>query len=180
VALSKVIPLLPGDFPLPVVVVQHMPPVFTQALARDLDDKSHLTVTEARAGTPLATGTVHIAPGGHHLVVRLREGVPVIAIDDGPPENSCKPSADVLFRSLLPAFGSRGVLALIMTGMGSDGAAGVAALKEKNCYCLTQSQQSCVVYGMPGAVVDAGLSDEILDLDEIAARIVSLAGGRRR
>ncbi len=180
VALTRVIPLLPGDFALPVVIVQHMPPVFTGALANDLNRKSHLTVKEAEQDDPVVPGMVLIAPGGRHIVVRNTSGAPVIRLDDGPPENSCKPSVGVLFHSVAQTYGTIGVLAAVLTGMGADGKKGVAALKERNCFCLTQSEQSCVVYGMPQAVDEAGLSNESCDIEDLASRIVSRVREGRR
>ena len=113
------------------------------------------------------------------MVVRLLEGQPVIGLDDGKPENSCRPAVDVLFRSIAEHYGQRGVLAVIMTGMGSDGVAGIRALKAKGCYCITQSKGSCVVYGMPRGVDEAGLSDESVELDRIGQRIIEISRGQR-
>lgn len=176
-ALSRVIPKLPGNLPVPVLLVQHMPPIFTGALAKDLDRKSALRVVEAEAGMRVAPGTVYIAPGGIHMIVEERDDDVVIALDDGPPENSCKPSVDVLFRSIATVCDSKAVLATILTGMGADGERGVRLLKEGHCYCLAQSPETCVVYGMPQAVDKAGLTDESMDLDAIAPRITELLGG---
>lgn len=174
-ALTEVIPALPGDFPLPIVLVQHMPSLFTKALADDLDRKSALDVREAAEGDLALPGRVLIAPGGRHMVLRnTPEGV-AVGINDGPKENSCRPAVDVLFRSVAACYGAQGVLAAIMTGMGSDGMKGVQVLKRKGCHCLTQSEKSCVVYGMPQAVDAAGLSDESVDLDKIAGRLTALA-----
>jgi len=178
-ALSRVIPRLPGDFPLPVVLVQHMPPVFTAALASDLDRRSSLRVKEAADGDPLVPGMVLIARGGQHMIVAGEGDSLVARMDDGPPENSCKPSVDTLFRSLGEAGDSRHVLAVIMTGMGSDGMLGVRVLKNGRCYCITQSAATCVVYGMPQAVDQAGLSDESIDIGDLADRITVLAGRNR-
>ncbi|OPZ19557.1 MAG: Chemotaxis response regulator protein-glutamate methylesterase [candidate division BRC1 bacterium ADurb.BinA364] len=182
-ALAQLIPALPGDFPLPVVLVQHMPPMFTAALARDLDKKSALEVKEAAEGDAVESGRVLIAPGGRHMVVRPGAGgANSIGLNDGPPENSCRPSVDVLFRSVANAFADAAALAVIMTGMGADGRRGVEALKRKQCLCLTQSAASCVVYGMPQAVDEAGLSDESCDLNALAGRIVEIvkkSGARR-
>lgn len=174
-ALTHFIPALKADFPLPVVLVQHMPPPFTAALAHDLDGKSALEVREAAEGDQVRAGRVLIAPGGRHMVLRETDEGIVAGLNDGPKENSCRPAVDVLFRSVAACYGSRGVLAVIMTGMGSDGLRGVQSLKRKGCYCLSQSERSCVVYGMPQAVDEAGLSDERVDLDELAARATALA-----
>lgn len=173
-ALTKLIPKIPEDFPVPIVMVQHMPPLFTKSLADSLTRRSKVKVVEAGENTPLTKGTVYIAPGGNHLVVRNINNIMVTGINDEPPENSCRPSVDVLFRSVAAHFGDTGVLSVILTGMGNDGLNGVRALKRKKCLCLTQSEQSCVVYGMPRAIDEAGLSDKSLSIDLIAEEIISL------
>lgn len=178
-ALSRLVPNLPGNFPLPVVIVQHMPPVFTEALARDLDRKSALEVKEVADGDAIVPGRVLIARGGCHMIARPEGGGLVAHLDSGPPENSCRPAVDVLFRSLGEAVGGRGVLAVVLTGMGADGMRGVQALKQGSCRCITQSASTCVVYGMPQSVDSAGLSDESVDISDMAPRIVSLVGLNR-
>jgi two-component system chemotaxis response regulator CheB len=178
-ALQDVIPRLPADFPVPILLVQHMPPAFTASLAEHLDQRSKLTVREARDGEPLRPGRVFIAPGGRHMVVRRLpdpDGGPgelIVGLNDNPPENSCRPSVDVLFRSLAAQFDGN-LLAVVMTGMGSDGCEGVRAMKRRGCLCLTQTEDTCVVYGMPMAVDEAGLSDQQVSLGRIADRIVQL------
>ena len=178
-ALSEIIPRLPGDLGVPILVVQHMPSFLTYSLAKSLNDKSALQVHEAVEGEPLEADTVYVAPGGRHLQVKpgaAERGTPrrrFLRLGDGPPENSVRPSADVLFRSVAEAFDGH-VLAVIMTGMGNDGMKGVQALKSGGCYCITQTAGSCVVYGMPRAVDEAGLSDESADLDALAGRIEAL------
>ncbi|MFH0920650.1 MAG: chemotaxis-specific protein-glutamate methyltransferase CheB [Fibrobacterota bacterium] len=173
-ALSRVIPALPADLGVPVVLVQHMPPHFTRSLAESLGKKSALEVVEAVSDGELRPGRVYIAPGGQHLVVREHQGRLYAMLNADPPENSCRPSVDVLFRSVAGACGDRGVLAVILTGMGSDGLRGVEALKKKKCYCLTQNEATCVVYGMPRAVDDARFSDESLPVSGMAARITEI------
>jgi two-component system chemotaxis response regulator CheB len=181
-ALSELLPRLPADFPVPVLVVQHMPPRFTAFLAEHLAPQCPLGVREARDGEHVRPGAVLIAPGGRHMVVRRGpEGGRVVGLNDNPPENSCRPSVDVLFRSLAAQWGGN-VLAVVMTGMGCDGLDGVRALKRRGCLCLTQSEASCIVYGMPAAVDEAGLSDQQVPLDRLADRILALVrpswGGR--
>ncbi|MFH1034197.1 MAG: chemotaxis-specific protein-glutamate methyltransferase CheB [Pseudomonadota bacterium] len=176
-ALKSVVPRLPRDLGVPILLVQHMPATFTKALAESLDRGSQLTVKEAREGETALAGTVYLAPGGRHMVVR-QEGPPsarrlVIGLNDDPPVNSCRPAVDVLLASLAQGETGR-VLAVIMTGMGSDGLAGVAAIKRRGGYCLSQSEDTCVVYGMPRAVDEAGLSDEKVGLEDLAARILAL------
>lgn len=171
-ALNKLIPALPANLSVPVLMVQHMPPMFTKSLAESLDRKSPLHVKEAEEGEAIVKGTVYIAPGGRHMTVRRKDdGVVVVALNDGPPENSCRPAVDVLFRSVATTYGDKGVLSVILTGMGSDGCNGVRALKRKGCCSITQSEASCVVYGMPRAVDEAGLSDRSLGLEQIPAEI---------
>jgi two-component system chemotaxis response regulator CheB len=174
-ALSKLIPKIPEDFPIPIVLVQHMPPLFTKSLAESLSRRSKMKVVEAYENAPITKGTVYLAPGGKHMVLRNVNGVMVTGINDEPPENSCRPSIDVLFRSVAAHYGDNGVLAVILTGMGNDGLNGVRTLKRKKCLCLTQSESSCVVYGMPRAIDEAGLSDKSLSLEMIADEIVSCA-----
>lgn len=177
-ALLEVIPHLPKDLPVPVLLVQHMPPIFTASLAEHLNQKSLLEVREAQEGEPVAAGRVYIAPGGKHMVIRRRtqsDGVEgfIIGLNENPPENSCRPSVDVLFRSLAANFDGN-MLSVVMTGMGNDGCEGVRAMKRRGCHCITQSEETCVVYGMPFAVDEAELSDERVPLDRIADRIASL------
>lgn len=172
-ALTKLLPLLPGNLQVPVVLVQHMPPLFTKSLADSLNKKSPLKIIEAAEGNIVTAGTVYIAPGGHHMIVRKEEGNVVIRLNDGPPENSCRPAVDVLFRSVAATYGNSGILSVILTGMGSDGCAGVRACKRTGCFSITQSEPTCVVYGMPRAVDEAGLSDLSLPLDKIAETIIT-------
>ncbi len=170
-ALNKLIPELPRNLAVPIVLVQHMPAHFTQSLAERLNQKSTLAVREARDGDPLKPGTVYVAPGGRHMIVRNSESLPVIGINDQPPENSCRPSVDVLFRSVANVFGDLGILTIMLTGMGNDGVKGVRSMKRKGCFCITQSEASCVVYGMPRAVDEAGLSDVSLPLEQIVKEV---------
>lgn len=178
-ALAELIPRLPRNLGVPVLLVQHMPPGFTASLAQHLNERSALRVREAQEGEALEANTVYIAPGGRHMTIRrftppgCTSATLVIGLNDNPPENSCRPSVDVLFRSVASHYEGR-VLAVIMTGMGSDGLEGVRALKRKGARVLTQSEDTCVVYGMPMAVDEAGLSDESLPLPRLAGRIEHL------
>jgi two-component system chemotaxis response regulator CheB len=172
-ALNKLIPSIPADFPIPILVVQHMPPLFTRSLADSLNKKSKLRVIEAPENELIKRGTVYIAPGGKHMVIRNDGNTFIIGHSDSPPENSCKPSVDVLFRSVASYY-TGGVLAIVLTGMGNDGCSGVRTLKRQKCYCITQQESSCVVYGMPRAVDEAELSDQSLPIESIAPEMVSL------
>jgi two-component system, chemotaxis family, protein-glutamate methylesterase/glutaminase len=174
-ALGALMPQLPATLRVPVVLVQHMPPTFTHLLAERLNSASPLSVVEAAHGMELRAGTVYVAPGDKHLrVKRLGERL-VTALDQGPQENSCRPSVDVLFRSLAEVCG-KDVLSVMLTGMGSDGLKGTQALKAAGAYSLVQDQATSVVWGMPGAVAQAGLADAILPLTDIPAEIARLVG----
>jgi two-component system chemotaxis response regulator CheB len=173
-ALGELIPHLPADLAVPVLLVQHMPPGFTASLAEHLARRSKIRVKEGEEGEPVLAGTVYIAPGGKHMVLRrLPEGGLIVGLNEQPPVNSCRPSVDVLFRSVAAQLNAP-VLAVIMTGMGNDGCEGVRTLKRQSCYCLTQTESSCVVYGMPMAVDEAGLSDEQVPLELMASRVTQL------
>lgn len=183
-ALETIIPLLPAEFRIPILAVQHMPPLYTRSLAESLNAKSRIRVIEAADGDTLQAGVMLLAPGGWHM--RIVEPVPgaspsryKVALDNGPTVNSVRPSADVLFGSAAQSFRNAHILTVILTGMGSDGLNGVRQLKQAcNCWCITQSGSSCVVYGMPKSVHDAGLSDEATDLPDIASRITELVSAR--
>lgn len=169
-ALAKLIPDLPADFPVPIVIVQHMPPIFTKILADRLNSQSAISVREAVQGDKLAPGHVWVAPGDHHMFLVREDSCVRIELQQGPPENSCRPAADVLFRSVAEVFGSRSV-AVVMTGMGQDGLYGCRLIREKGGQVLAQDEETSVVWGMPGYVVNAGLADRVLSLDQIAPEI---------
>ncbi len=169
-ALQEVLGALPATLAVPVVVVQHMPPVFTRLLAERLDASSSLSIREAAGGEALEPGVVWIAPGDHHLVVRRVGDRVVTALDDGPPENSCRPAVDVLFRSVAAAYGDRS-LAVVLTGMGADGQRGAERLVDAGAEVLVQDEASSVVWGMPGAVARAGLATAVLGLTEVGPAI---------
>jgi two-component system chemotaxis response regulator CheB len=176
-ALAELIPHLPGDLGVPVLVCQHMPPVFTRLLAERLDAKSALHVQEAADGDAITPGGVWIAPGGLHMVVRrIPGGAPVIGTNTEPPENSCRPAVDPLLRSAVAAWGS-GVLAVVLTGMGQDGLRGCEAVSEAGGRILVQDEATSVVWGMPGYVAKAGLADRALPLDELAVEITRRVAG---
>jgi two-component system, chemotaxis family, protein-glutamate methylesterase/glutaminase len=176
-ALTALIPRIPANFPLPILIVQHMPPLFTRLLAESLQAISPLRIAEAKEGEEIAAGHVFIAPGGHHLRVRRTGPRSVVtALDEGPLENSCRPSVDVLFRSMAENYGGD-VLSLVLTGMGSDGLKGAEKLKEAGGQVIAQDEASSVVWGMPGAVVKAGLADSVLPLEGIPPELIRLAKG---
>ncbi len=170
-ALAEVVPRLPGDLPFPVLVVQHMPPLFTRLLAERLNSQSKLRVREAEAGRELKPGEVWIARGDYHMVVARSGSSVCLTLNQNPPENSCRPAVDVLFRSVAQVFGAS-VLGVVMTGMGSDGARGAAQIRDAGGEILVQDEASSVVWGMPGAVVSAGLADKICPLAELSGEVV--------
>lgn len=176
VALSSVIPALPADLNVPVVIVQHMPPVFTKLLAERLNAASPLEVVEAADLMPLVPGRVYIAAGGFHLTMATVRGTNVLRLDDGPMENSCKPAVDVTLRHAKTLWGPR-TLTVILTGMGSDGLAGARDLRQVGGKVLAQDAETSVVWGMPGAVIKAGVADAVLPLSQIAPAIVSAVRG---
>jgi two-component system, chemotaxis family, protein-glutamate methylesterase/glutaminase len=169
--LKDVIPRLPADCPVPVAVVLHMPVGYTEAYARKLDELSALEVREAAEGDEVVSGRVLLAPAGRHLTFR-RSGDRVVAhLDLRPLDTPHRPSVDVLFASAAEVFGER-TLGIVLTGMGADGRDGAALIKERGGQVLTEAESSCVVYGMPRSVVEAGLSDASVPLDEVAAAIL--------
>jgi two-component system chemotaxis response regulator CheB len=173
-ALARIIPQLPDDFPVPVFIVQHMPPMFTQALAESLGNKSKIAVVEATNNTRPLPGHVYIAPGGKQMkLVKDADSTGTIIITDDPPENNCKPSVDYFFRSVANNFPSKSVAA-ILTGMGSDGTIGLRLLKRQGCHIIAQDEASCVVFGMPRSAIEAGVVDEILTLEKIVTRIIDV------
>jgi two-component system chemotaxis response regulator CheB len=168
-ALATVLPALPATFPVPILVVQHMPPTFTRLLAQRLDGRSALEVREAQDGDVVRPGQVLLAPGDFHL--RLKRGGGVVArLDQGTPENFCRPSVDVLFRSAAQVYGA-GCLAMVLTGMGTDGARGAGDIVAAGGQVVVQDQATSVVWGMPGAVAQAGLASELLPLSEVASAL---------
>lgn len=169
-ALAELIPRLPSSFPVPVVVVQHMPPLFTRLLAERLDSQSQVRVNEGESGCALEPGHVWIAPGNHHMTVTRKGTRSVLDLNQGAPENSCRPAVDVLFRSVAHVYGPN-ALAVVMTGMGADGARGAAEIHEAGGEVFVQDEATSVVWGMPGAVASAGLADKICPLQKISDEV---------
>jgi two-component system chemotaxis response regulator CheB len=167
IALREVLPKFPGDFPVPVLIVQHMPPQYTHSLAQRLNEASQIEVVEAADGMTLEPGWAFLAPGGRQMRIAVRRGRRSIEITDDPPENSCRPSADYLFRSVAAEFGGR-VLAVVLTGMGRDGLEGCRVLKSHGASVIAQHSEGCSVFGMPKAVIDDNIADHVLPLHEIA------------
>ncbi len=176
-ALDVVLPQLPAHFPLPVLIVQHMPEMFTQLLAERLGRNCHLNVLEAAEGNPVVPGTVYIARGNWHLeVLQPRQGQPpTLHLTQAPQENHCRPAVDVLFRSVASVYGA-GVLAVVLTGMGSDGLIGARLIHAQGGMVIAQDEASSAVWGMPGAVTRAGLVQKVLPLSAVSAEIIRLSG----
>ncbi len=169
-ALTTVLGALPGDLGVPVLVVQHMPPMFTRLLAERLDEKCALEVCEAQAGQRVEPGHVYIAPGDFHMLLARSEGRLALALEQTPPENSCRPAVDVLFRSVAQAAGAS-TLAVVLTGMGRDGLLGAQRIHEAGGRVLAQDEATSVVWGMPGFVAQAGIAEAVLPLECVAAEI---------
>ncbi len=170
-ALAELMPRFPADFPVPIVIVQHMPPIFTKLLADRLSAKAQIRVDEGSPGSIVQAGVAWVAPGDFHMVVERDGAVTKIGTHREPPENSCRPAVDVLFRSVVKAYGS-GTLGIVMTGMGQDGLRGSEYIREVGGQVLAQDEASSVVWGMPGYVVQAGLANRVLPLDQLGAEIV--------
>lgn len=178
-ALSHVIPQIPADFPVPIVIVQHMPPVFTRLLAERLDKQSRLKVCEGKDGARPMPGEAWIAPGDYHMTVARKGQEVTLAMNQNPPENCCRPAVDVLFRSVARTYGDT-ALGVVLTGMGADGTIGARALREAGAEVFVQDEASSVVWGMPGSVVAARQADRICPLQSIAGEIVGRVLASRR
>ncbi|GEA89853.1 protein-glutamate methylesterase/protein-glutamine glutaminase [Cellulomonas cellasea] len=170
-ALSRVFSALSSPLPVPVLVVQHMPPVFTRQLAARLDRATGGTVVEASGGEELRPGHVYVAPGDHHLELQRSASGARTVLTQGPPVNFCRPAVDVLFRSAVTVYGGD-LLAVVLTGMGSDGRAGCEDVVAAGGTVYAQDERSSVVWGMPGAVATAGLAHRVLPLDQVAHTLV--------
>ncbi len=176
--LDVLLPQLPAGFPLPILIVQHMPEMFTRLLAERLSRRCALRVCEAAEGAPVTAGVVYIARGNWHMeaMAAAHPGAPAtIHLTQDPPENHCRPAVDTLFRSAVRVYGA-GVLAVVLTGMGCDGFAGARMIREQGGTVLAQDEATSTVWGMPGAVTQAGLAHKVLPLAAIAPEILRLAG----
>jgi len=174
-ALAAMLPMLRKEFPVPVVIVQHMPPLFTRLLAERIATASGFPTQEGATGALLRPGEVWVAPGGLHLEVERTSSGIRLRTTEAPPENSCRPAVDVLFRSAARVYGAH-TLAVVLTGMGQDGLRGCEMIREVGGRVLAQDEASSVVWGMPGAVCKAGLAEKVLSLEGLAAEINHLVG----
>jgi two-component system, chemotaxis family, protein-glutamate methylesterase/glutaminase len=170
-ALEAILSELPANFPVPIVIVQHMPPVFTKRLAQRLAQKCQIRVEEGVTGGVLEPGVAWIAPGDYHMVLERHGLVVQLRTNQEPPENSCRPAVDVLFRSTAKIYGA-GVLAVVLTGMGQDGLHGCEGIREVGGQIIVQDQASSVVWGMPGSVANSGLADRVVSLQAMAKEII--------
>ena len=175
-ALNALLPKLPANFPVPIVITQHMPKEFTPSFAQRLNSESKIEVVEGFRGLTLKPGRAVIAPGGSHLVFKRRNGQTVCDLSDAPPVCSVKPAANVMFLSVADEFGGNS-LCVILTGMGRDGTDGATELHRMGSYVIAESQKTAVVYGMPKAAADAGIVDEVLPLNEIPDAMVRIVRG---
>ena len=173
-ALAELFPEFPIDFPIPIVIVQHMPPFFTKLLAERLSSKSKVPVKEGAPGQVLKNGQAWIAPGDYHMALKKNETCFKIQTHQGPPENSCRPAVDVLFKSVANLYGPN-ILGVILTGMGQDGLIGCEHIKDAGGRVIVQDEESCVVWGMPGFVSRAGLADKMLPLNQIGPEIIKIS-----
>jgi len=183
-ALDVILPALPADFPLPILIVQHMPELFTRLLADRLHERCPLDVREAATGDAVKAGSIHIARGNWHMEVIAQRGsrssiAASLNLTQDPPENHCRPAVDVLFRTASAVYGS-GVLAVVLTGMGSDGLAGARVVRANGGSLIAQDEPSSAVWGMPGAVTQAGLANKVVPLNNVASEILRLVGRTQR
>lgn len=170
-ALALVLSKLPKNFPVPIVIVQHMPPIFTKFLAERLAAQCAIDVREASSGETVRPGCAWLAPGDHHLIVERRGGGALLRTHQGPPENSCRPAVDVLFRSIADNYGGH-ALGLVMTGMGQDGLRGCERMHDIGGQIIVQDEATSVVWGMPGFVAKAGIADRILPVEQLGQALV--------
>ncbi|MCA9135913.1 MAG: chemotaxis response regulator protein-glutamate methylesterase [Planctomycetales bacterium] len=178
-ALTKLLSDLPHSFPVPLLIAQHMPPVFTGLLATRLSSQTGHDVREAKDGDPLTAGTILIAPGDYHLTVDRDRDSYVARLNQDPPENSCRPSINPLFCSVADCFGEN-ALGIVLTGMGQDGTRGAKHVKEAGGRVFVQDKESSVVWGMPGQVHKSGYADRVLPIDQMASELIRIAKGAER
>lgn len=173
-ALMEIFPKIPAGLPAPIFIVQHMPPLFTKLLAERLGEVAKFPVFEAQDGQDVLPGCAYLAPGGFHMEVKRVIGRTSIVLNENPPENSCRPAVDVLFRSIAHVYGAK-ALAVMLTGMGQDGLLGCQAIKSRGGTIVAQDKGTSAVWGMPGAVVDAGLATAVLPLAQVATALSTAA-----
>ncbi|HEB53743.1 MAG TPA: chemotaxis response regulator protein-glutamate methylesterase [bacterium] len=178
-ALHRMLPMFAADFPVPILIVQHMPAGFTASLAESLDRASKITVKEAAEGDLLTAGTALLAPGDYHMGIVREQNVVRVALSQGPPEHSCRPAVDYMLRSVQDVYGETAV-AMIMTGMGEDGLAGCKRLAQAGARVIAQDEATCTVFGMPRGLVEQGIADVVAPLDKLAEHASAFASRRGR
>jgi len=174
-ALAAILPAIPASFPLPVLIVQHMPPMFTRLLAERLNSICQMPVAEASLGEAVEAGKILVGPGDFHLKVVGDRGAVRVSLDQAAPMNSCRPAVDALFESVAAVYGGEAV-AVVLTGMGQDGLKGAQVLRAQGATILAQDEATSVVWGMPGAVTKAGAADRVLPLDRVVPEILEIVG----
>ncbi len=170
-ALGAILPLLPADFPVPILIVQHMPAIFTRLLAERLSSRAQIRIGEVSSGQVVQPGAAWIAAGNHHMLVERSGGEIRLVTNQEPPENGCRPAVDPLLRSVAEVYGDR-ALAVILTGMGRDGLLGCQRIRELRGTIIVQDESTSTVWGMPGAVAKAGLADAVVPLERLADEII--------
>lgn len=170
-ALQSIIPRLPEDFPAGIIIVQHMPPGFTRTLAERLNSQSRLNVTEAVSGDTVQPGKVLVAPAGQHIYLKRRNGRYIVHLSDEPSDSLHRPSVDIMMESVAKACGRQG-LGVLLTGMGSDGAKGMRAIKEAGGKTIAESEETCIVFGMPKSAIEEGVVDKVVPLYDMADAII--------
>jgi len=170
-ALQKLLEPFPKKLSVPIVIVQHMPASFTKRLAERLDAISNIRIVEAKEGDALEKGTAYLAPGNYHIVLKGSFLEPVLSLNQDPPENSCRPAVDVLFRSVVSFFGAN-TLAVVLTGMGKDGLKGCEEVRKAGGQVMVQDKETSVVWGMPGQVAQSGLAHKVLPLKQLTDEIL--------
>ena len=175
-ALQQVISKIPANFPAPIAIVQHMPPNFTASFAKRLDSISQLKVVEGFDGLEISNGMAVIAPSGKHMLLKKKKDGIFCSLSDAPPILSVKPAANILFLSAANEFNG-GVVCVILTGMGRDGTDGAIELRKKGAHIIAESQETCIIYGMPKSVIEAGVVDQVLPLQDIAGAMIKSVGG---
>lgn len=175
-ALAEVLSALPKDFALPILITQHMPAVFTLLLAQRLERDTGRICVEAKDGERITPYCTYVAPGDHHMIVQTNEGLPYVRLTKSEPENYCRPSADPMLRSIASIYGAS-TLTIVLTGMGEDGMRGCKEVQQRGGQIVVQDEATSVVWGMPGAVVNAGLASAVLPLSQIGPAILSRCAG---
>ena len=174
-ALSKVMPMFPKGFHIPILIVQHMPAGFTKAFANRLDNSCKISIKEASDGDKIVPGCAYIAPGGYHMVVKSGVSGGIISLNQEPAMHGVRPCADKLFISAAEVLGGR-IIGIVLTGMGRDGSEGLSIIKQHNGICIAEHESTCTIYGMPKSAIEKGVVDIIAPLDDIVGEVINITG----